>query len=97
MFFILLRFSLQQDRLSEFLDAHKDWLTKGFEDGVFLAAGSMTDGEGGAILAVDEDLAAVEARVALDPFVIHDVVEPEITGMAPTMMDDRLDFLLGAQ
>lgn len=55
----------------------------------------MSDGDGEAILAVAEDLAAIEACVAKDPFVIEGVVEVEITGVAPTMLDDRLGFLLG--
>ncbi|CUH81027.1 YciI-like protein [Tritonibacter multivorans] len=95
MFFILLRFSIHADRVAEFLEAHTAWLAQGFEEGVFLSAGAMSDGDGEAILAVAEDLAAVEARVARDPFVIEGVMEVEITGMAPTMLDDRLSFLLG--
>lgn len=93
MYFILLTFAAQKDRLAEFLEGHKAWLQQGFEDGVFLAAGSMTDGEGGAILAVGEDEEALAARVERDPFVAGGVVEPEIIGVAPTMMDPRLDFL----
>ncbi|WP_027259505.1 YciI family protein [Leisingera aquimarina] len=97
MYFILLSFAAQKDRLAEFLEGHKAWLQQGFEDGVFLAAGSMTDGEGGAILAVGEGEEELAARVARDPFVTGGVVEPEIIGVAPTMMDPRLDFLRGGE
>ncbi|MEW2913684.1 YciI family protein [Leisingera sp. JC11] len=97
MYFILLSFAVQKDRLAEFLEGHKAWLQQGFEDGVFLAAGSMTDGEGGAILAVGEGEEELAARVAQDPFVTGGVVEPEIIGVAPTMMDPRLDFLRGGE
>ncbi|MEX0304119.1 MAG: YciI family protein [Leisingera sp.] len=93
MYFILLTFAAQKERLAEYLEGHKAWLQQGFEDGVFLAAGSMTDGEGGAILAVGESEDALFARVAQDPFVSGGVVEPEVIGVAPTMMDPRLDFL----
>jgi uncharacterized protein YciI len=95
LFFILLRFSIQPDRVAELMDAHTAWLAQGFEGGLFLTAGAMSDGDGEAILAVAEDLAAIEACVAKDPFVIEGVVEVEITGVAPTMLDDRLGFLLG--
>lgn len=95
MYFILLTFAANKDSVAEFLDGHKAWLQKGFEDGVFLAAGSMTDGEGGAILAVSEDEDTLAKRVAEDPFVEANVVEPEIIGVAPTMMHPSLDFLRG--
>lgn len=97
MYFILLSFAAQKDRLAEFLEAHKAWLQQGFEDGVFIAAGSMTDGEGGAILAVGETEDELAARIAKDPCVTGGVVEPEIIGVAPTMMDPRLDFLRGGE
>ncbi|SCZ54077.1 Uncharacterized conserved protein YciI, contains a putative active-site phosphohistidine [Epibacterium ulvae] len=95
MYFILLTFAKNRDQLAAYLDGHKAWLQKGFEDGVFIMAGSITDGEGGAILAVGEDETALMERVAEDPFVVGEVVEPEIIGVAPTMMDPRLDFLRG--
>ncbi|NSY38609.1 YciI family protein [Leisingera sp. ANG59] len=97
MYFILLSLAAQKDHLAEFLEGHKAWLQQGFEDGVFLAAGSMTDGEGGAILAVGEGEEELAARIAQDPFVTSGVVEPEIIGVAPTMMDPRLDFLRGGE
>ncbi len=95
MYFILLTFSTNRDQLVAHLDGHKAWLEQGFNDGVFIMAGSITDGEGGAILAVGEDETALMERVAKDPFVVAEVVEPEIIGVSPTMMDSRLDFLRG--
>ena len=95
MYFILLTFTGQTDRLPQFIEAHKAWLQQGFEDGVFIVAGSITDGEGGAIVAVGEDEDALTVRVAKDPFVSEGIVVPEIIGVAPTLMDSRLDFLRG--
>ncbi len=97
MYFILLTFTGQNDRLAEFLDAHKAWVIQGFEDGAFLMAGAITDGEGNAILAVGEDEETLSARVAQDPLVANGIVVPEIIGIAPSLMDPRLDFLRGAE
>ncbi|AHD00319.1 YciI family protein [Leisingera methylohalidivorans] len=93
MFVVFLKFSARRDRAGEFMEAHKAWLRQGFADQVFLAAGSIEEGRGGAILAHGcsrEDLAA---RVAQDPFVAEDVVTAEITGFSPVLTDARLAFL----
>lgn len=44
----------------------------------------------------DEILAAVvEARVAADPFVVHDVVRADVVDVDPNHTDPRLAFLAG--
>ena len=78
MFVALLKFSKHKDRAGDFMDGHKAWLKRGFEDG---------------ILAHNLDREALEARLAEDPFVAEDVVQPEIIEIAPAMTDPRLDFL----
>ena len=40
MFVIYLEFAENRDRAAALMDGHKDWLQQGFDDGVFLAAGS---------------------------------------------------------
>ena len=74
---------------------HKEWLMRGFDDGVFLLAGSLQPGLGGAIVAHDTPLADLQSRVAADPFVAENVVEAEILEITPSKADARLDFLLG--
>ncbi len=94
MFVVFLRFSAQKDRVSEFMDGHRAWLSQGFEDGVFLVAGMLEQGQGGAIIAHGESREALEARVEDDPFVQGQVVAPEILEVDPARADERLQFLL---
>ena len=89
MFIVLLKFSTNKDQVSQFMDGHKAWLQRGFDDGVFLLAGTLQPGLGGALLAHDTSLADLQSRVNDDPFVA------EISEMAPAKADDRLKFLLG--
>lgn len=77
------------------MQAHKDWIQRGFDDGVFLLAGSIQPQAGGAILAHGVTLAELQDRVNGDPFVAEDVVRPEIVEVAPSRVEDRLGFLLG--
>ncbi len=93
MHIIFLRFTADKARAGDFMAAHNDWLQRGFADGVFLLAGSLGPGQGGAILAHGEPLATLEARVAADPFVVEGIVSADISTIVPSRTDPRLDFL----
>jgi uncharacterized protein YciI len=93
MFVVVLRFSSGRDRAAEFVPGHKAWIERGFADGVFLVAGSLADGLGGGIVAHGLTREELRARVADDPFVVHDVVHPEILELTPSGLDPRLSFL----
>ncbi len=94
MFIVLLRFSGNKDQAGQFMEGHKEWLQRGFDDGVFLVAGSLQPNAGGGIVADDTSLSDLQARVDDDPFVVEDVVSAEILEIAPSRTDRRLNFLL---
>jgi uncharacterized protein YciI len=93
MFIVLLKFSDNKDKAGQYLDGHKAWLAQGFDDGVFLLAGSLQPGAGGGILAQGVSRADLDRRVQNDPFVAENVVRAEIHEIAPSRADDRLNFL----
>lgn len=95
MFVILLRFSDNRGEAGRLMDGHKAWLSRGFEDGVFLLAGSLVPGLGGAIVAHGTSLPELRDRVNGDPFVVENVVIAEILEVAASKSDERLAFLLG--
>jgi len=94
MFIVLLKFSDNKGKVSQFMEGHKEWIKRGFDDGVFLLAGSLQPGLGGGILAHETSLADLQARVNEDPFVVENVVSAEILEIAPSKTDERLNFLL---
>ncbi|OGB17032.1 MAG: hypothetical protein A2W72_08900 [Burkholderiales bacterium RIFCSPLOWO2_12_67_14] len=95
MFVVLLRFSNNRSQASRFLEGHKRWLDRGFDDGVFLLAGSIQPQQGGGLLAHHTTRQELLARVNEDPFVAEDVVTAEIVEIAPSRMDQQLQSLLG--
>ena len=95
MFIILLKFSSQRARAGELLPGHKEWLARGFGDGVFLLAGTLQPDVGGGILAHGTSLSELRDRVDADPFVAAGVLSAEILEMKPGRADERLQFLLG--
>lgn len=95
MFIVLLKFSENKSQAGDHMDGHNQWVKRGFDDGVFLLAGSLQPSLGGGIMAHNTSLEDLQARVKDDPFVAHDVVNPEILEISPAMAEDRLQFLLG--
>lgn len=76
------------------MENHKAWIKRGFDDGVFLLAGSLEPELGGGILAHNTSLADLQSRLSNDPFVAENVVKPEILELDPGKADERLQFLV---
>jgi uncharacterized protein YciI len=94
MFVVLLKFSGNKAQAGQFMDGHKAWIKRGFDDGVFLLMGNLQPGLGGAIVAHRTSLPELQARVNDDPFVAQKVVSADILEIAPSKADQRLEFLL---
>ena len=94
MFVVLLRFSGNQAQAKQLLDGHKEWIKRGFDDGVFLLVGGIRPNSGGGIVAHNTSLSDLQSRVNHDPFVAENVVSAEILEIAPSRADERLGFLL---
>jgi len=94
MFVVVLRFSDNKTKAGQFMDGHNRWLKRGFDDGVFLLAGSLQPGRGGGIVAHNTSLPDLQTRVSSDPFVVENVVTAEVLEITPSKADARLQFLL---
>lgn len=95
MFIVLLKFSGNKGHASRFMEGHKAWIKRGFDDGVFLLVGSLQPDLGGGIVAHNTSLTDLQRRVNEDPFVAQHVVSAEILEITPSKADERLTFLLG--
>ncbi len=94
MFIVLLKFSGNKGQAGQFMDGHKAWIERGFDDGVFLLAGGLQPGLGGGIVAHNTSLPDLQGRVNDDPFVAENVVSAEILEITPSKTDERLTFLV---
>jgi uncharacterized protein YciI len=95
MFIVLLKFSGNKGQAGQFMEGHNEWLKRGFNDGVFLLAGSLQPNLGGGIVAHNTSLPELLSRVNDDPFVTENVVAAEILEITPAKADERLKFLFG--
>ncbi len=93
MFVVLLKFSDNRSAASEHMAGHNSWLKQGFDDDVFLLAGSLETGQGGSVFAHNVSREALQERIDTDPFVMQRVVSAEVIEISPKMTDTRLEFL----
>jgi len=94
LFIIFLRFGPNRAQAGQWMAAHKQWIQDGIADGSFLMAGSLDEAQAGVVIATGQDGDVIHARVAQDPFVMHDVVSAEIHSVAPSLMAEGLAALL---
>ncbi len=94
MFVITLRFSNNKAKAGQLMEGHNTWIQQGFADGIFLLAGSLQPGLGGAVVAHRISLPELQKRVNEDPFVAANVVTADILEITPAKADERLNFLL---
>ncbi|MFE6779627.1 YciI family protein [Streptomyces sp. NPDC057702] len=73
MFVLELTYTGSLDRIDALLDDHVDWLTTHYQSGTFIASGRKEPRDGGVIIAVGADRAAIEQVTAADPFVTEGV------------------------
>ena len=95
LYIILLKFSDNKTSAGSFMESHKTWISEGLKDGVFLMVGSLQPNAGGVVLAHNVTQNEIETRVALDPFVIENVVTAEILEVTPAKASQHMQFLLG--
>ncbi|MGW1126851.1 YciI family protein [Streptomyces sp. NPDC002526] len=90
MFVLELSYTAPMDRVDAALSAHVAWLDQQYEAGVFIASGRKNPRDGGVILAVGDDRAAIEELAATDPFVVEGVCAYRITEFIATKTSDAL-------
>ena len=94
MFVVLLKFSENKNKASDFMKGHNQWIKQGFYDGVFLVIGSLQPGLGGSVIAYNTSLIELQRSVNEDPFVERNIVTAEILKIESKKVDERLQFLL---
>jgi uncharacterized protein YciI len=95
MFIVILGFSANKAQAGKFMEGHKSWLQRGFDEGVFLLSGSIRPSSGGMVLVHNTSSFDLQNRLNDDPFVAENVVSAEILEIAPGQIDERLMFLQG--
>ena len=94
MFIINLTYKADLEKIDQYLDAHKEYLSEQYQLGHFLASGRKIPRTGGIILAHVHSQDALERILEKDPFKVHGVADYELTEFAPSMTCEALKFLI---
>lgn len=95
MFIAILTYKKPLSEVDRFLAAHREYLSKHYAAGDFIASGPQTSRVGGVIMIKANDRTAVEAIIAQDPFNINGIADYQIVDFIPTMFcDDILKTIL---
>lgn len=90
LFVLTLDYLVDLAEVDRHLEAHRDYLTRNYAGGTFLASGRKEPRTGGVIIARGDDRAAIDRVVADDPFHRHGIAHYSITEFVPTMTADML-------
>ncbi|MYS35808.1 uncharacterized protein YciI [Streptomyces sp. KhCrAH-43] len=90
MFVLELSYTAPLDRVDAVMKEHVAWLDEQYAAGVFIASGRKNPRDGGVILAVGDERAAIERLAATDPFVVEGVCAYRITEFIATKTSDAL-------
>jgi uncharacterized protein YciI len=92
MYLINLRYTGALAEIDDALEAHRAFLVRWFEAGVFVIAGPKVPREGGIILATGIERARLDAILAEDPFAQQGLAHYEITEFKATRLAPGLNL-----
>lgn len=94
MFIAILTYKKPIEEVDRFLQAHREYLSKHYASGDFIASGPQTPRIGGVIMMKVENRAAVDAIIAQAPFNINGIADYRIVGLAPTIFCESILYCL---
>lgn len=94
LFVLILTYTRPIEEVDRLLEAHRNYLTRYYEEGNFLTSGAQEPRVGGVILARAESKALIESVIANDPFLIAEVARYTIVEFHPTRAAAGLEPLL---
>lgn len=85
MFIISLTYKVQLSQVEKYLNEHKAFLKKYYDNGLFVMSGAKVPREGGIIIASVLNKAILEEVIQEDPFNIHGISDYEIFEFKPSL------------
>lgn len=94
MIIVELTYKVDLQVLDQYLAAHRNFLEQYYQQGLFLASGPKEPRTGGIIIALTNDLQALTAILAQDPFYLHDLADYRFTPFNPVKFHQAISELV---
>ncbi|MBP0588861.1 hypothetical protein J8I87_03815 [Paraburkholderia sp. LEh10] len=92
MYVVSLTYTASLDRIDDALEAHRAFLTRQFDAGVFVMAGPKVPRDGGVIVASRIERSRLDAILASDPFAQQKLARYDVTEFKATRMAPGIDL-----
>ena len=96
MFLVLLTYTKPLEVVDTHIPAHREFLTRNYETGLFLLSGRKEPRDGGVILVKASSAQELQDVLAEDPFLVHGVASYQLIQFIPTMAAPTLEALVAA-
>lgn len=99
LYLVTLNYLRPIEEVNAHLDTHRVWLAQQTRAGKILVAGPLEDRSGGFVLARSDSRDELNRMLALDSFVVHQVVEPRVQGFEAALRSEAFpsDWAPGAK
>ncbi len=94
MFIINLNFIKPIEEVNRFTDMHREYVSKQYENGVFILGGPKDPRNGGIVIANSKSKKELTKILEKDPLIIRKVAEYSLTKFNPIISITKLEFLL---
>ena len=82
--------------VDKYLQAHREFLDYYYKQGLLLASGPMKPRVGGIIIALTQDMSALETIFKSDPYFLADIAKYEFIAFTPVKHRDEIKDLISA-
>lgn len=90
LFVVDIEYTVPFEKVEPVIDAHMDFVRRGYDDGWFIMSGAKMPRTGGIVIAQGPTQEAVEAFLKLDPFWTEAVAEFKLTAFKATNLAEAL-------
>jgi uncharacterized protein YciI len=95
MFLINMQFTAPLSEIDRYVGEHRDYLATKYEDGSLLFGGRKVPRQGGITVSTQTDKSDVEALLAADPLIKHQLAEYTLIEFEPVMCNTQMTGILG--
>ena len=93
MIIVELTYKKSLEEVNQYLDEHRLFLKKYYDEGIFVVSGPKQTRDGG-IIVVLSDKVSMQEIIKEDPFFQNDIAEYRVISFEPTKYSDQFKFLV---